>query len=74
MAAGIGGYFPEPDEDGGRNGYWNTSDGATQRAALESKIQTFLASTYTDSLDQYGISPPTYRGSLTFTNYEPLSP
>jgi hypothetical protein len=51
--------------------WWTSADGATRRATLESQIQTLLAGPYTASLDQYWISPPTFRGSLIITDPQP---
>jgi hypothetical protein len=51
--------------------WWAGPDGNALRATLEAKVQNLLSGPYTGALDQYGVSPPTYRGSLTVLDPEP---
>ncbi|MEP7179565.1 MAG: hypothetical protein ABI775_10775, partial [Pseudonocardiales bacterium] len=47
--------------------YWNSPDGSARRAMLDSRTQALLASSYYSELDQYGVAPPRWRGSIVAT-------
>jgi hypothetical protein len=47
--------------------WWNSPEGSTRRALIQTRAQTLLNTDYFSELKQYGIERPHWRGSLTVT-------
>jgi hypothetical protein len=51
--------------------WWNSPAGADRLAMIEDRVERTIASPYFSQLAQYGVAPPTFRGSIVVTQPAP---
>ena len=47
--------------------WWNSPEGSTRRALIQTRAQTLLSTDYFSELEQYGVERPHWRGALVVT-------